>query len=293
MRPRQQTSPGIAPQAAANMGISEVALPESDGWDAADTATHIPDDDTKTLVRDQPPVEEITAAPPPVKEREPEKAPEKAPEKPKEKTVTSVLAATPIAPSVVTKPAGTSSGAAAAIANVMPSAVPVTAAMREEVWTIVRAAVDQAVAPLGTRIKELESRLERAEKSGVAAAKPPPAGPAQASSATSRLASIPVTGVSSIPPSLSPGAATSVTFTDADVKSVRPSMPVTNLGIVVVPPGPRPAVDLEAIAKQPTTDIEWNPAGNKRMVGRVVVVLMILAVGAAVVLTIMSHSGPH
>lgn len=290
MRPRQQTSPGIAPQAAANIGISEVALPESDGWDAADTATHIPDDDTKTLVRDQPPVEEITAAPPPVKEREPEKPPEKS----KEKTVTSVLAATPIAPSVVTKPAATSSGAAAAaIANVMPSAVPVTAAMREEVWTIVRAAVDQAVAPLGTRIKELETRLERAEKSGVSVAKAPPVVPAQASSATSRLASIPVSGLSSIPPSLSPGAATSVTFTDADVKSVRPSMPATGLGIVVVPPGPRPAVDLEAIAKQPATDIEWNPAGSKRMVGRVVVVLMILAVGAAVVLTIMSHSGPR
>lgn len=293
MRPRQQTSPGIAPQAAST-AVSESMLPESDGWDAADTVTGISDDDTKTLVRDQPAIDEVTASPPPVKEREPErtadKASDKTLEKPREKTVTSVLAATPIAPSVVAKPPAAAT-AAAAIANVMPSAVPVTSAMREEVWTIVRAAVDQAVAPLGTRIKELETRLERAEKGSVQAKTAPVA--AQASSASSRLASIPVTGLSSIPPALSPGANTSVTFSDADVKSVRPSMPATGLGIVVVPPGPRPAIDLEAIAKQPTTDIEWNPAGNKRLVGRVVVVLMILAVGTAVVLTIMSHSGPH
>lgn len=37
-------------------------------------------------------------------------------------------------------------------------------AMREEVWAIVRAAVEEATGPLVTRQRELEARVERAER---------------------------------------------------------------------------------------------------------------------------------
>jgi hypothetical protein len=97
-------------------------------------------------------------------------------------------------------------------------------AMREEVWAIVRAAVEEAMGPLVARQRELEARVERAErlerehdveraKGGRAAPGAPPqlppqvpsqAGVASAASAASRLASIgPVGGMSSIPVALS------------------------------------------------------------------------------------------
>jgi hypothetical protein len=94
-------------------------------------------------------------------------------------------------------------------------------AMREEVWAIVRAAVEEAMGPLVARQRELEARVERAErlerehdaeraKGGRAAPGAPPQLPSQAASqagaasAASRLASIgPVGGMSSIPVALS------------------------------------------------------------------------------------------
>jgi hypothetical protein len=91
-------------------------------------------------------------------------------------------------------------------------------AMREEVWAIVRAAVEEAMGPLVARQRELEARVERAErlerehdaeraKGGRPAQNAPPQLPAQggAASAASRLASIgPAAAMSSIPVALSP-----------------------------------------------------------------------------------------
>lgn len=83
--------------------------------------------------------------------------------------------------------------------------------MREEVWAIVRAAVEEAMGPLVARQRELEARVERAERfadaanrgrpvgAGIpaAAAAPQTAPHAGGSSAASRLAALPA--MASIP----------------------------------------------------------------------------------------------
>src|SRR5262249_36335485 len=117
------------------------------------------------------------------------------------------------------EPAPAPRGAAAALANAAPGGM--TPAMREEVWTIVRAAVDQALVPVGARYKEMEAKI-----AALQAAPPTLASPAKAAAATSaaaRLASIPVQ-VGSVPPApviLKADAAPASTT----VPDMRPPMP--------------------------------------------------------------------
>jgi hypothetical protein len=279
-----QTSPGLAPSPPAPPVKAKRMDSEADrGWDDAVTATEMPDEDedvdntkvgARAIETPRSPQDRSSndAAPqtpqvPPVREKDAADAPQT----PAARAASAAKdnAATPLAPPV------SAVGARATTAAAAPATL--SPAMREEVWTIVRAAVDEAVAPLGARIKELEAKLERAAP---AAAKPTTT---STSSASSRLASIPVSmSASAPPPRMDPIPAAA---------GVPRSIPPTGLGVVVVPPGPRPAIDLEAIAKQSAADIDFNPGGSKRMVGRVVVALMLLAVIGAVVMTILSHNG--
>ena len=56
-----------------------------------------------------------------------------------------------------------------------PSGAGLGSAMREEVWAIVRAAVEEAMGPVVARQRELEARVERAERGGSAGAAARPA----------------------------------------------------------------------------------------------------------------------
>jgi hypothetical protein len=113
----------------------------------------------------------------------------------------------------------TAASRGAAGANAISANTGLGAQMREEVWAIVRAAVEEAMGPLVARQRELEARVERAERverereaerakggarSGQVAPQPAMQG-AGGASAASRLASIgPVGGVASIPVTVAP-----------------------------------------------------------------------------------------
>jgi len=118
-------------------------------------------------------------------------------------------------------PAPAPARAVASAASAMAAGAGLGSAMREEVWAIVRAAVEEAMGPLVARQRELEARVERAERFADAAkgggravgagiptatahAAPPGAG--SASSAASRLAAL-GPAMSSIPVALGPSLA--------------------------------------------------------------------------------------
>lgn len=163
--------------------------PASGGWDAAETVTSFP---------------EPTDLPGPTPPNVPSPGLGGPPPAPVPAAGAPVAAAT-------SPRAGTATNAIAAAGGL-------GSAMREEVWAIVRAAVEEAMGPLVARQRELEARVERAErlererdveraKAGRTAPNAPPQLPAQvgAASAASRLASIgPASAMSSIPVSLSP-----------------------------------------------------------------------------------------
>lgn len=133
--------------------------------------------------------------------------------------------------------------------------------MREEVWAIVRAAIDDAMGPLVARQRELEARVERAERERDAALRgrpaqetppaPPPqagghsggtgTGGASASTAASRLAALgPSLALSSIPvamgPSLAPPAfnaqAAPVPRFDAGSATISSGVPVSGASTI-------------------------------------------------------------
>lgn len=183
--------------------------------------------------------------------------------------------------------------AAAALANAAPAGM--SAAMREEVWTIVRAAVDQAIAPIVTRQKELEAKLAAAQ------AAPPPTLASRAqqpSTATARLASIPVQ-MGSVPPApvIVPKAETapgSSTIPDmrapAPSQSIRPKGSPEGYGVSVTP-SMRPSLDLEGITVGKDEIAAFDGGRKKKRVVKIVAVLMLLIAIAAVTLTILSQSG--
>jgi hypothetical protein len=115
-------------------------LPTSSDWDNAPTATGMPDDPPRAV----PPVEPSPGAITKPMDRD----------------------ETPIAPPTATNTTRGIGGAAALAATAMPA---MNTSAREETWTIVRAAVTEAIAPvlakqkdLDKRLNELEARLERA-----------------------------------------------------------------------------------------------------------------------------------
>jgi hypothetical protein len=194
--------------------------------------------------------------------------------------------------------------------NVAPSAsAGLGAAMREEVWTIVRAAVDEAVQPLVARQRELEARLERTEREAREAreaASRPRAGGTSIPIAASSLA--PPAFVAPAPPPLpradvSPG---SVTTPGARMPSVpdapqaramvaapvalpgpRGSIPPQGLGVAVMP-GPSPTLVLDNVGP---VDVEGFDGGRRqKTVARVVVFVLLAIIVSVVVMTLVSRS---
>jgi hypothetical protein len=182
--------------------------------------------------------------------------------------------------------------------------------MREEVWAIVRAAVEEAMGPLVARQRELEARVERAERGGSA-------------TASARLQSIgPMGGPSSIPvafgPSVAPPAftakaaprvpsfdneASSGGTTIPDLKAApayqsgggdapQPargpmlSLPPQGYGVTVMQ-STRPTLDLEGVGP---VDVHGFDGGQrKRRVGYAVVVIMLMIIIGVVTMTVLSH----
>jgi hypothetical protein len=258
----------------------------SDDWDTADTATSMPDEPQETP-RAVPPVE---ASPQSIT-------------KPMQSPIDPVPPAPP--------PPAPARGAAAALANATAAMSP---AAREEVWVIVRAAVDQAVAPVLARQKEIEARLERAAAQVAAAqasaiaqaasqAAPATLASRAGSTATARLASIPVQMGSlspTPPPARADTAPTSSTVPDMRsplasqpprTTSARPSLPATGYGVVVVPPAVRASLDLEGVSFSADEMKGFDGGKSKRRVVTFVVVVLLAVAIFAVTMTILSHSG--
>jgi len=194
------------------------------------------------------------------------------------------------------------------------------AGMREEVWAIVRAAVEDALGPVVARQKELEARLERAERE--AASRPesgsqPAAAPhgaalgmssasSTSSSASSRLAAL---GPSSIPvalgPSVAPPAFTAPApgvprieeATGSLSKAERVAAPVALPGPrgsippqgygVAVRSAPRASLDLDAVG--PVDVAGFDGGRRQKLVGRIVVALILLVFLGVVLMSILSH----
>jgi len=214
----------------------------------------------------------------------------------------------PVAPVAPAAPAAKGAGAVAGLGS----------AMREEVWAIVRAAVNEATAPLIARNKELEARVDRAEKEIVARtaagargatavmqATPPPPAAAAGGSAAAKLASlgshsIPITATASVAPvAPSPGAAS---VPQLDTGATRPeirieapkvlpgprgSIPPQGLGVPVMTMT-RPTLDLESVGAVDVS--EFDGGKKKKMVARVFVVVLLAIVTACVVAMIASRS---
>jgi hypothetical protein len=159
-------------------------------------------------------------------------------------------------------------------------------AMREEVWAIVRAAVEEAMGPVMARQRELEARVERAERGGGAgaSARPPQAAPAIG------MASIPVAfGPSVAPPAFSAPRAAAVPSVEAPppARGRMLSLPPQGYGVTVMQ-STRPTLDLDAVGP---VDIDGFDGGRrKRRVATAVVVLMLMIIIGAVTMTVISQS---
>lgn len=253
--------------------------PPSGGWDSADTVTSFPDPaDLPAQTPRMPPVAEravkVEAAPSPATQASPATAVPATPvspgtrrgpyetspgfgapppplpaagspaPSPRAPAVAAAHApANPRAPARAAAPAAPAPGGTAAmgINNL-------AAGMREEVWAIVRAAIDDAMGPLVARQRELEARVERAERERDAALRGRPAqgaqpqpftspqgggqgggaggtGGASASTAASRLAALgPSLAMSSIPVAMGPSLAPPVFSAQA------PAVPTLDTG---------------------------------------------------------------
>lgn len=234
------------------------------------------------------------------------------------------------APSVrPTRPAGDGElpggfGPATARASSLPERLPppkaaLSAEAREEIWTIVRAAVDAAVAPLLERQRGLEDQLARALR---AAEEVRPRG----ESATSKLASLapPIAVDVSFPPPALPrmppasadngppsepvrkvegrrpepvaaAAAPMATIPDAaplTLSATRTSIPPSHFPVVPPSASRLQEMELRALAARTSaTEFEGYDGGRRKgRVAMVVVILILLAVGAAITATVMSHS---
>lgn len=162
--------------------------------------------------------------------------------------------------------------------------------MREEVWAIVRAAVEEATGPLLARQRELEGRLERAERGATAAAQlsaalnatPPPLPP-------------PVVRMSPAVPSYdqapgsvtNPGGYQGSTQHAAQPLGPRASIPPTGYGVSVMN-SVRPTLDLESVGP---VDIDGFDGGRaKRRVTIVVVVVMVILIASVIAMSVLSHN---
>ncbi len=194
------------------------------------------------------------------------------------------------------------------------TALSMSNAMREEVWAIVRAAVQDAVAPLAARNRELDQRLtnaernlerersererliEQAKEAVLAASRPQPRAGGN-SIPVSIEASIPpaplVVGAPAVPnvflegPKMQAAPRASLPAARMPAKVPGGSIPPTGLGVVVTA-GPSPLLDLSRVD---VGVIDLPDFGRRRrLMGRLIVGLMLVGVIAAVVMTILSHN---
>ena len=285
--------------------------PPSGGWDAADTVNSFPEPTDLPA----PPARAIPAV----------RAPVPAAGSPAtQASPPTAVPATPASP-------GTTRGPYAG-ANAPPAPAPAAtgggaalgAAMREEVWAIVRAAVEEAMGPLVAHQRELQARLERAEREGgrgrAAPSAPPPPMMATASgggSAAAKLAALGGTlALPAVPakPTAQPAvpsydqAPGSVTTPDLKVAALapaaarpaavsasnpphpvgpRPSIPPTGYGVSVMV-SPRESLDLDAVGHVDITGFDGG--ARKKKVASAVVVIMLVIIIAVVTMTVMSHN---
>jgi hypothetical protein len=158
--------------------------------------------------------------------------------------------------------------------------------MREEVWAIVRAAVEEAMGPVMARQRELEARVERAERGGTVGGS---TRPAQAAPAVA-MASIPVAfGPSVAPPAFSAKSAGAVPFVEAPQPARGPmlSLPPQGYGVTVMQ-STRPTLDLDAVG--PVNIDGFDGGRRKRRVAAAVVVIMLMIIIGAVTMTVISQS---
>ena len=193
------------------------------------------------------------------------------------------------------EPAPMSIGSASrALDAAMPG---LSSAMREQVWAIVRAAVDESIAPLQAKLRDVETKLEKAASARAAAvpaapvttqAVPPPRlasmppvdssppGPLTPTAPVVRVPQAPAIPISLAPPAVEPAPVT------------RPSYHSTSYGIVSTPPGPPPRSIQDAADAMGAIEIP-DFGRKKRIVGRVIVAMMLLLVVGAIIATILSH----
>lgn len=171
---------------------------------------------------------------------------------------------------------------------------------KDEVVSIVKAAVEEAVAPHVARQRELEARLERLElearrhpsSAKTQAVVPPPVPPAAAAPAPALggdRAELPLgeaakTAAATVPEARSPAAS-------QRPASLAPKAATTSYGTVVLA-APKQEVDLAALARSGSVDLDGGFDGTRRQkrVARALVVLLLLGVATMVVLTILSHN---
>jgi len=171
-------------------------------------------------------------------------------------------------------------------------------AMREEVWAIVRAAVEEAMGPIVARQRELEARVERAERAVTSG------GPVRTGSAASERAdrapiastgaSIPVAFGPSIAPPAAPKPARMPSFDQdttvsgtSNVRGPMASLPPQGYGVTVIK-STRAELDLAAVGP---VDVDGFDGGRrKRRVASAVVVLMLMVIIGVVTMTVLSHS---
>ena len=315
MSPASVPPPAPRPHAAAEdkLGAPKFGRwedePESGGWDNADTATSFPEPSElpeptprvlPSVVPTPPPAVAREAASPPT-QGSPETGMPPTPNSPGTMrgpypTAPGVGAPTAM-PAVATAPraGGTASHAIAATAGL-------GSAMREEVWAIVRAAVEEAVGPLVARQRELEARLERAEREPARAPQTAPQG--SGTSAAARLAQI--AGPAAVAPAPLGPALLPAVFKPVDSATnldLAPSLPPRGAGASAHPAGPRPsigpygvsvipgprvALDLDAVG--PVNIDGFDGGRRKKIVARVVVVLMLLLIGGAITMMVLSYN---
>jgi hypothetical protein len=295
--------------------------PESGGWDNADTVTSFPEPSElpEPTPRMLPPVEATPAAPAaasPATQASPETSVPATPASPGTMRgpypTAPGVGGPPVIPAPLPAAGVPASPKAATASHAMASTAGLGSAMREEVWAIVRAAVEEAVGPLVARQRELEARLERAERepdagaSRARAAQPAP----PAASAASRLASSGGASAAAAPTPLGPALLPAV-FKPADPGTASLELPPAAVGpsrssgASAHPVGPRPSVAPQgygvSVMTSPRASLDLDAVGpvdvygfdggrRKRNVARVVVVLMLLLIGGAVTMMVLSYN---
>lgn len=157
--------------------------------------------------------------------------------------------------------------------------------VQEQLFAALRSALDASLLPLLAKQAQLEARLEALK----AAPKPPPPPPSSVPHAapsapkpppSAPAKSVPPPAMKSVPPprAQQPSFSTEVTF-----PSQKPSMVTTSYGLVSMAPAPKRDLDLSNVGPIEVPDFGSNRAG------RVLVLLLLGGVVAAIIATILSR----